>query len=165
MDERLFARVYEHLMDEAALLDARQFLTWHATLHPDVHYAVYANLVRMHGEEGPPGAPLFLENNASLRTRCEQLSTPGFSVADNPPAATRHFVTNVRLRACDTPGACRVDSNVLIYRTRGSDLPPYFFSAARVDLYADDGTALRLRERTVKCDDAIIGTRNLNFFL
>ncbi len=165
MDERLFARVYEHLMDEAALLDTRQFLAWHATLAQDVHYAVYANLVRMQGEEGPTGAPLFLENLASLRTRCEQLSTPGFSVADNPPAATRHFVTNVRLRPADTADTCRVDSNVLIYRTRGSDLPPYFFSAARADVFADTPQGLRLQRRVVKCDDAIIGTRNLNFFM
>lgn len=165
MDDRLFARAYAHLMDEAALLDARAFLDWHATLHPDVRYRVYANLVRMHGETGVLGAPLFLENHASLRTRCEQLSTPGFSVADNPPAATRHFVSNVRLREADEPGCCAVESYVLVYRTRGSDLPPYFFSAGRLDVYAVTADGLRLRDRQVRCDDAIIGTRNLNFFL
>jgi 3-phenylpropionate/cinnamic acid dioxygenase small subunit len=165
LDERLFARVYEHLMDEAALLDTRQFLAWHATLAEDVHYAVYANLVRMQGEEGPSGAPLFLENLASLRTRCEQLSTPGMSIADNPPAATRHFVTNVRLRPSEVAGTRRVDSNILVYRSRGSDLPPYFFSASREDVLRDSPQGLRLLRRVAKCDDAIIGTRNLNFFV
>lgn len=165
MNDALFARAYEHLMQEAALLDGRAFLDWHATLDAEVRYAVYAHLVRMQGEQGPTGAPLFLENHASLRTRCEQLSTPGFSVADNPPAATRHFVSNVRLRPDAAPGTCRVDSNVLVYRTRGSDLPPYFLSAGRSDVYVDGPDGLRLRERVVQCDDAIIGTRNLNFFV
>ena len=165
MDERLFARIYEHLMDEAALLDARQYLKWHATLHPDIRYSAYANLVRMQGEEGPTGAPLFLENHASLRTRCEQLTTPGFSVSDNPPAATRHFVTNVRLRPAEARGTCRVDSNVLIYRTRGTDLAPFFLSASRQDEFADTPQGLRLRRRLVRCDDAVIGSRSLSFFI
>lgn len=112
-------------MDEAALLDARLYREWHATLDPAIHYSAYAHLVRLQGEEVPLGPPLFLENHASLRTRCEQLTTPGLSVSDNPPAPTRHFVTNVRLRPSDAPDTCRVDSYVLVYRTRGTDLPPF----------------------------------------
>lgn len=163
--DALFARVYEHLMDEAALLDARLYRQWHATLDPDIHYAAYAHLVRMQGEEGPPGAPLFLENHASLRTRCEQLTTPGLSVSDNPPAPTRHFVTNVRLRPSDAPGTCRADSYVLVYRTRGTDLPPFFLTALREDEFTVTPDALRLRRRRVRCDDAVITSRSLSFFI
>lgn len=161
----LFERVYEHLMDEAALLDARLYREWHATLDPAIHYSAYAHLVRLQGEEVPLGPPLFLENHASLRTRCEQLTTPGLSVSDNPPAPTRHFVTNVRLRPSDTPGTCRVDSYVLVYRTRGTDLPPFFLSALREDEFTVTPDALRLRRRRVRCDDAVITSRNLSFFL
>lgn len=163
-DDTLFRRVYDHLMDEAALLDARDYLAWHATLDPDIRYEVYAHLVRMLGEEGPRGAPLLLENHASLRTRCEQLMTPGFSVADNPPAAVRHFVTNVRVRPGTTPDTCTVGSNVLIYRVRGADTPPHLLSAARADVLRDTRDGLRLTERIVRCDEAVIGTRNLTFF-
>lgn len=164
-DDTAFRRVYEHLMDEAALLDTRRYLEWHATLAPEVRYEVYAGLVRMLGEEGPRGAPLFLENHASLRTRCEQLATPGFSVGDNPPAATRHFVTNVRVRPGPRADTWAVSSNVLIYRVRGSDLPPHLLSAAREDLLRDTGDGLRLAERIAQCDEAVIGTRNLTFFI
>ena len=161
----LFERVYEHLMDEAALLDARLYLEWHATLDPAIHYSAYAHLVRLQGEEVPLGPPLFLENHASLRTRCEQLTTPGLSVSDNPPAPTRHFVTNVRMRASDAPDTCRVDSYVLVYRTRGTDLPPFFLSALREDEFTVTPDALRLRRRRVRCDDAVITSRSLSFFL
>jgi 3-phenylpropionate/trans-cinnamate dioxygenase beta subunit len=161
----LFERGYEHLMEEAELLDARLYRQWHATLDPAIHYSAYAHLVRMQGEEVPLGPPLFLENHASLRTRCEQLTTPGLSVSDNPPAPTRHFVTNVRLRTSDAPDTCRVDSYVLVYRTRGTDLPPFFLSALREDEFTVTPDALRLRRRRVRCDDAVITSRSLSFFL
>lgn len=61
------------------------------------------------------------------------LATPGFSVSENPPAARRHFVPNMRLCPAEAPDPYRVDRNVLIYRTCGTDLPPLFLPASRQD--------------------------------
>lgn len=86
-------------------------------------------------------------------------------MSDNPPAPTRCFVINVRLRLSDAPDTCHVDSYVLVHRTRGTDLPPFFLSALREDEFTVTPGALRLRRRRVRCDDAVITSRSLSFFI
>ena len=87
-------------MDEAALLDARQYLEWHATLDPDIRYSAYANLVRMQGEEGH-GVPLFLENHASLPAAPAPRHR-GLAGGQDPRPAARARATPMRRRACDS---------------------------------------------------------------
>jgi 3-phenylpropionate/cinnamic acid dioxygenase small subunit len=117
-------------------------------------------------EEKQPGHEVAFmeEDKGSLRTRVLQLTTAAYTVAENPPSLTRHFVTNIVAARGDEAGQFEVHANVLLYRSRGTQLPPYLFSAQRRDGVRLVGSQLRLARRMVLLDDTVLGTRNMSVF-
>ncbi len=160
-----YRQLVEFLYHEAQLLDQRQLSAWLELLTDDVVYRVVAPTVRTLEETGQAPEVLFMdENKASLRTRVLQLSTPEYTVAENPPSITRRFVTNIF--ATRGAGADRfaVTSNLLLYRSRGTGQAPYMFSAQRQDALLRSGRQLHIARRSVRLDEAVFGTRNMSVF-
>lgn len=165
--DREYRQVVEFLYREAQLLDARRFTEWLALMTDAIRYRVLAPTVRMLEEKGPDRATevTFMdEQMGTLRTRVLQLSTPSYTVAENPPSFTRRFVTNIWATRGAEQDQFEVSSNLLLYRSKGASLSPYLFSAERRDVLQRVDGRLRLARRTAVLDEAVIGTRNMSVF-
>ena len=165
---RLMALWFESvswLDNEAQLLDAGQFDQWLSLLTEDIRYVVPVRVTRERGG-GPDvhlGAPHFQDDLGTLRMRVERLKTE-FAWAEDPPSRTRRFVTNVRPRSLEKPDVA-VQSNLLLYRSRGDDPRPELISAERHDVLRRTSDGLRLSRREVILDQATLPLRNLALML
>jgi 3-phenylpropionate/cinnamic acid dioxygenase small subunit len=153
----------EFLFAEAECLDEGRFRDWLALVAEDVRYRVYAPTIRDLADQTRDEVPLLDETHASLRSRVEQLSTPAFTVAENPRSLDRRFVANVRAAHDAETGGFAVRSNFLLRRARGVGVEPQILSATRADVLSHAGGGLVLRRRTVRLDDAVVQVRNLSF--
>ena len=155
--------VTEFLFTEAEILDARRFSEWLALLAEEIRYVVYAPTTITDGAE-ERRVPLLDEDISSLRARVAQISTPQFTISENPPSIDRRFVTNIRA-AIDVGGDCiTVRSNVLLRRARGVGTEPHVFSTSRQDAIRRVDGRLRLWRRTVQLDDVVVGSSRLSVF-
>ena len=59
----------------------------------------------------------------------------------------------------------RVESAVLLFRSRGDTRPPEIVCAGRVDVLRADGDAYLLAERRIDVDESVLRTQNLAIFL
>jgi 3-phenylpropionate/cinnamic acid dioxygenase small subunit len=109
------------------------------------------------------GTPYFDDDADSLAIRVRQLSTPSFTIAENPPTIARHFVTNIR--AARTDEGFEALSNVLVLRVRSTEPEPAVVSARRVDLLVETPDGLRLASRLAQLDQVSVRQPNLSFFI
>jgi phthalate 3,4-dioxygenase subunit beta len=105
----------------------------------------------------------FDEDMYALRKRVQRLATD-HAWAEDPPSRTRHFVTNVRtFRAAAS--ALRVQSALLLFRSRGDTREADLLSAGRADLLRETADGLRLARREITVDESVLRTQNLAVFL
>lgn len=157
-----FRAAHEFLSREAYLLDNRRYPEWLAMLAPDIHYQVVTENV-VASDQAVSCVPLLDETHASLTRRVEQLSNPAYTVAEEPPSAMHHFVTNVWGERQEN-GVVKVFSNLLIFRGRGFDLEGHYFPVAREDLLSLRNDRWYLLRRQARCAESVIGSRSLTFF-
>jgi len=165
--DREYRQIVEFLYREAQLLDARKLNEWLALMTDDIRYRVMAPTVRMLEEkeqERTKEITFLDEDMGTLQTRVLQLTTPAYTVAENPPSFTRRFVTNIFVTRGAGQDQLEVSSNLLLYRSKGASLPPYLFSAERRDVVQRVDGQLRLVQRTAVLDESVIGTRNMSVF-
>ena len=165
--DREYRQIVEFLYREAQLLDARKLNEWLALMTDDIRYRVMAPTVRMleEKEQGQVKEVTFMDEHlGTLQTRVLQLSTPAYTVAENPPSFTRRFVTNIFVTRGTGHDHFEVSSNLLLYRSKGASLPPYLFSAERRDVVQRVDGQWRLVQRTAVLDESVIGTRNMSVF-
>lgn len=126
--------VTEFLYEESAALDEERYEDWLAGLTDDFEYFVPQPLVR----EDPKlprysdSTRLAWESRGSLDTRFERLSSE-YAWADRPSPFIRHFVSNVRVQEGASPEEWRVQSNLLVVRSRLPE-PTTYVSAGRQDV-------------------------------
>jgi 3-phenylpropionate/cinnamic acid dioxygenase small subunit len=157
-------RVARFLTFEANLLDEARFDEWLGLFTDDVQYRMPLRTTRSRAA-GPgfeDGTDYFCEDAESLAMRVRRLQTD-FAWAEDPPSRTRRFVTNIDVEPATDDGV-GARSNVLVYRTRGSDTTPDLFSCARRDVLRDDGARLRIARRTIHLDQTVLGGHNLSIF-
>lgn len=160
-----YRRIAGFLYHEARLLDARKLWEWFALLTEDVVYRVLAPTARpLEEPDRGHGVLCVDEDHSTLRTRITQLSNPTYTIAENPPFFTRRFVSNIEAARSEPEGRFTVSSNLLLYRSQGTQLPPYLFSAERQDVLLQVDRQWRLAERLVLLDEVVIGTRHLSVF-
>jgi len=165
LDDAVFRTVYEFLTLESDCLGAGDLVAWYALLAPQISYRVMAPAFmdparpRHYGR----GTPYFDEDTHSLGIRVRQLTTPNFTIAENPPTIARHFVTNIR--AARTVDGIEAISNVLIVRVRSTEPEPAIVSARRVDLLVETADGLRLARRLAQLDQVSVRQPNLSFFV
>ena len=165
-DER-HQRAHQFLVEEAALLDDHQFEAWFALTTDDIRYRMPVRVTTMRGARGDTLTDMahFDDDRHSLSKRVARLRTE-HAWTEDPPSRTQHLVTNVRTSATATPSELRVDSSLLLFRSRGDDRPPEWLCARREDglREVDDG-GLRLFSREILVAESVLRTQNLAIFL
>jgi phthalate 3,4-dioxygenase subunit beta len=155
---------HQFLVEEAALLDAADFDGWLRLLCEDISYVmpVRVTTARGAGFDAHPDMGHFDEDMYALRKRVQRLATD-HAWTEDPPSRTRHFVSNVRTFAAGQD--LRVESSLLLFRSRGDTREADLLSAGRTDLLrlTDDG--YRLARREIRVDESVLRTQNLAVFL
>jgi phthalate 3,4-dioxygenase subunit beta len=165
-DDRRHLAAAHFLVEEAALLDARRWHEWLALLTDDIRYVMPVQVTTSLGAEPRERGKMahFDEDHYSLTKRVERLTTE-HAWTEDPPSRTRHLVTNIRTFATDSHDTLRVESALLLFRSRGDTRAPEILCAGRVDrLRASDG-GYRLAGRRIDVDEAVLRTQNLAIFL
>ena len=152
------------LVEEAAMLDAQCWDEWLGVLHPEVRYVMPVRVTTSIGTgyDALDDMAHFDEDLYSLRKRDERLQTE-HAWTEDPPSRTRHVVTNVRT----FPDAddIRVDSSLVLLRSRGDTRPLEVISATRHDTLRQTPGGWRLRARRIMVDESVLRTQNLAIFL
>jgi phthalate 3,4-dioxygenase subunit beta len=156
---------HQFLVEEAALLDAGDYAGWIGLICEDIRYVmpVRVTTARGAGFDSLAGMGHFDEDAYALRKRVQRLATD-HAWTEDPPSRTRHFITNVRTFR-DEPGELRVESALLLFRSRGDTREPSLISAGRADLLRETPEGLRLARREITVDESVLRTQNLAVFL
>jgi 3-phenylpropionate/cinnamic acid dioxygenase small subunit len=164
--EELRVQIRDFLLLEAELLDDGRFREWLELLAPEVdyHMPVRTTRDRRSGTGFAPDAFHFAENRHRLELRVARLES-GSAWAEEPPSRTRHFVSNVRVRAGASPDEVEARSNLLFYRTRGDSRNYDLLSAERHDRLQRVSGAWKLTKRNILLDQTTVSTHNLSIFL
>ena len=156
---------HQFLVEEAALLDAADYAAWLGLLCDDIRYLmpVRVTTARGAGFDTLPGMGHFDEDMYALRKRVQRLATD-HAWTEDPPSRTRHFVTNIRTFRHDE-NSLRVESALLLFRSRGDTREADLISAGRADLLRQTDDGLKLARREITVDEAVLRTQNLAVFL
>ena len=162
----IYWEVYSFLMHEAELLDERRERDWLDLFTDDAEYLmpVRVNRERGEGDGFSEEAFYFEETRGSLELRVRRLETE-YAWAEDPPSRTRHFVTNVRVAEGEEEDEVAVRTNLLLYRSRGSDPKHDLLSAERKDTLRKEDGQWKLRKRVILLDHSVLTTHNLSVFL
>ena len=156
---------HQFLVEEAALLDAADYAGWLGLLCEDIRYLMPVRVTTARGAGFDSLADMghFDEDMYALRKRVQRLATE-HAWAEDPPSRTRHLVTNVRTFS-GGPGELRVESALLLFRSRGDTRAADLLSAGRTDLLRETGDGLRLARREITVDESVLRSQNLAVFL
>jgi phthalate 3,4-dioxygenase subunit beta len=160
---------HQFLIEEAALLDAADYAGWLGLLCEDIRYVMPVRVTTARGADFDSLADMghFDEDMYALRKRVQRLATD-HAWTEDPPSRTRHFVTNVRTFSGETlpgTGDLRVESALLLFRSRGDTREASLISAGRTDLLRATADGLRLARREITVDESVLRTQNLAVFL
>ena len=156
---------HQFLDEEAALLDAADYAGWLSLLCEDIRYVMPVRVTTARGADFDSLADMghFDEDMYALRMRVQRLATD-HAWTEDPPSRTRHFVTNVRTFR-DDGDALRVESALLLFRSRGDTREASLISAGRTDVLRATADGLRLARREITVDESVLRTQNLAVFL
>ncbi len=172
-------RLEQFYYREARLLDERQYQQWLGLLSEDVSYTMPSRHVaqtdnRLRGREdflavehelspaGAGGAPLREENYFVLAIRVERAFKMN-SWAENPPARTRRFVSNVELLSEGGDGDYQVCSNFMLHYSRhGRD--NYTYSGQRRDILREVDDSFKITRREIILDWSVIVAPTVGLF-
>jgi phthalate 3,4-dioxygenase subunit beta len=156
---------HQFLVEEAALLDAGDYAGWLGLLSEDIRYLMPVRVTTARGAGFDSLADMahFDEDLYALRKRVQRLATE-HAWTEDPPSRTRHLITNIRTFR-NGPRALRVESALLMFRSRGDTRAADLVSAGRADLLRETGDGLRLARREITVDESVLRTQNLAVFL
>jgi phthalate 3,4-dioxygenase subunit beta len=159
-------QAHQFLVDEAYLLDARQYQAWLDTLTDDIHYLMPVRVTTALGAgfDTSPGMAHFDEDKYSLSRRVARFRTE-HAWAEDPPSRLRHHITNVRTFACTDETHLCVESAELLFRSRGDVNEAALISCGRHDVLRWCGSQLKLARRTIMVDESVLRMQNLAVFL
>ncbi len=166
MTDPRYAEACEWLVEEAELLDGRQFEAWLARIADDVSYRMPVRpTIDADDATGTPDYYHLDENYESLWVRVHRLRS-GSAQSESPPSRTRRYVSNVRVATGGRDDELQASSYLLLLRSR-CDAPNYeTISCERHDwLRRLDGDRLVLASRQILVDQSSLGTLNLSVFL
>lgn len=161
----LHAEVREWMYREAELLDDGRERDWlEGMISRDVSYRLplRQTVERSRGAGWAEGTYHLDETYGSLHARVIRNET-GHAWAEDPPSRVRHFITNIRVSELPN-GDISAKNNMLIYRTRQSDVVPQVLSGERHDVLRREDGGLKLVDRAILLDMTAIGTHNLALF-
>jgi 3-phenylpropionate/cinnamic acid dioxygenase small subunit len=166
--ERMLA-TYEFeqwLYREAKLIDDIDFDGWFSLMHPTLKYQMPVR-VNKEGTERPDYALdmfAFDDDIELLKIRVDRLKTD-YAWAEIPPSRTRRLVNNVRLIDYVPNEKAVVNSYLMIYRSRSTDIHHDLISGERQDEFIFENGEWKLSKRFFIVDQTTINTRNLAIFV
>ena len=164
VDDAACVEVQRFLYREAAALDRRAYEDWLKLLTGDVRYLVLARVARRL-EAGALEVAIIDESLESLTLRVRQLADPRLSHAENPPSLARRFLSNVQVETAVAPDAYTVDSNILVWRSRGTIPEGGFYVGARRDVLRRTASGLAVARREVRLDHTVLPDGALSVIL
>jgi 3-phenylpropionate/cinnamic acid dioxygenase small subunit len=165
--EPLHGEIVEHLEDEVQLLDDNDLMGWYQTLAEDVVYRAPVVVTRAKGERSPyePEMAHFDENAMTIFLKVMRMTQTESAWAENPASRTRRIVSNVRVYETDVADEHRVESSILLLRSRYDESRYDLLSGRRIDRLRRVEAGFRLAERTILFDQATLGVQNLAVYL
>jgi phthalate 3,4-dioxygenase beta subunit len=156
----------QFLTDEAYLLDAQRYEDWLDLLTEDVRYVmpVRVTTARGAGCDSAAGMSHFDEDRYSLGRRVARFATE-HAWTEDPPSRLRHHLSNVRTFATDDADELRVQSAVLLVRSRGDVRETELLSVGRDDILRRQDGRWLLARRLITADEAELHMQNLAIFL
>lgn len=155
---------------EARMLDDRHFLAWLGLLTDDVRYVIPTRHIRLgdpaaqggdnfhpvERELGGPEEAAFREDRLPMLTIRAQRALAANAWAENPPARTRRFISNVEVRVgANDDEELQVLSNFMLnYSRHGAD--NYLYSGQRQDRLRRNGQGFLIAERRIVLDWNVI---------
>jgi 3-phenylpropionate/cinnamic acid dioxygenase small subunit len=120
-DAGLSAELERFVYEEAGLLDERAYEAWLGLLAADVTY-----WLPNFDEDGPPRTHgvIVLEHLQELRARVAR-ALDARNPTQQPPARTRHFLTNVIVERGEDGATAGVRASLLLYVSKGGQLSAY----------------------------------------
>ena len=180
MDQDTVRNIEQFMYQEARLLDTRRLHEWLELWTEDTHYWVPVRTTRypriskaisiadqeryIEDEISKEDELAILdEDKDSLERRVARLDT-GMAWAEDPPARTRHLITNIEVHETDKSDEVKVFSNFLMYRTRG-ETEQDFYVGCREDTLRRDGDSWKISRRKAVLDQNVLLAKNVsNFF-
>lgn len=157
--------IHQFLVQEADLLDSRMYQDWLSLFTEDIVYRMPVRVTRAHTLEGSVlDMDHFHEDMYSLKKRVDRFATE-HAWTEDPPSRTRHFVTNVKTYAGEKDDELRVESYLLLFRSRGDNREPDILSAERTDTLRREGDEYKIAEREILVDESVLNTQNLAVFM
>lgn len=154
------------LYHEASLLDNIEFDEWYSLMHASLLYRMPVRINKEGTERPDYSADMFAFNDdiQLLKLRVERLKTD-YAWAEIPPSRTRRFVSNVRVDEYIKEKSAKVQSYMLIYRSRSTDIHHDLISGERIDEFLYEEEQWKLSKRDFIVDQSTINTRNLAIFV
>ena len=151
------------LYREAEILDAGRLADWLALIAPELDYRILNRTQRIRPERDATHSPdsfVVACDRAALDARIVRLSSE-FAWSEETPAATRRFITNIRVERTDDGLSIR--SNLLLFRARWENVA--FVSAERRDRWIAGPSGPLLARRWAYLDQTVLPVENLGVFL
>jgi phthalate 3,4-dioxygenase subunit beta len=165
-DDPRHLAAHRFLVEEAAILDARDWPRWLELLTENVRYVMPVRVTTVidAGYDARADMAHFDEDRYALTKRVDRLVTE-HAWTEDPPSRTRHLVTNVRTFAGSRADEVHVESTVLLFRSRGDDREAEYLCASRRDVLRIVGDVYLLEAREITVDESVLRTQNLAIFL
>ena len=160
--ESLYREVRNWLNREAEMLDGFQEREWlDAMVDPAIVYRVplRQTVQRARGTGFVADAYHMNETYGSLKTRVARLASV-YAYGEDPPARTRHFISNIRVRS-QANDQVQVKSNVMLCRSRGDAAILGIMTGERQDILVRHDGTLKLLRRVVLLDFSVLETPNM----
>ncbi|MBF7015296.1 aromatic-ring-hydroxylating dioxygenase subunit beta [Novosphingobium sp. HR1a] len=150
---------------EAKLLDERRFDEWYELLDDDILYEVPIREARLKFENETVGNAHFIhDTKRRLKVRIDRLNC-GECWSETPPSRTTRVVGSVLVEPTQQPTVFQVDSALLLYRQRATDIPGDILPVRRTDLLRFGQAGPKLLKRRALLADTTLRSPNLGIFV
>ena len=161
----LFFTAQNFLSREAKLLDERRFEEWFELLDDEIIYEVPNREVRLaFSDEVPEGAFRILDNKALIKIRVDRFNS-GYCWSESPPSRTLRVIGSLIVNQSGQPDIIEVESAMLLYRQRGTDMPGDVIPVRRLDQLRLTEAGSKLLRRRALIAETVLHTPNLGVFL
>lgn len=179
VNAELISQVEQFLFREARLLDERKLQQWMALITEDLEYLMparlqptlnprergteeYHSMDRELEREAPAGVPLRKENFFAIAIRVDRAYKVN-AWAENPPARTRRFITNIEVEALPN-GELQVYSNFQLFFSRHQK-DNYTYYGHRKDVLRIEGDSFKIAKREVVLEYNVITVPTLGLIM
>jgi 3-phenylpropionate/cinnamic acid dioxygenase small subunit len=163
-----YNEIVTFLFDEAEMLDDLRFNDWLATLAKDLEYNVPIRHTRPSRELNKTiirTVQHMHDDYGSIQLRLLRLTDTKSAWGEDPPSRCRRLVSNIRAYGTSDTKSFRVDSYLLLTRSRFDSDAFDLIPCKRNDVLRREKDGWKLARREIILDQAVLGTPNLAIFL